>query len=358
VANNVFDQTILNVRERPLSSDLNQAQSQLYRTIRALLRYQFARQNAVNGVGTVQSGFIGDAFQVYADSPASLTVFVRPGIGFISDVSDVPVDIGGIVGLDDREQYKPLVLSEAQSFAITPDGADPRIDIVEVTYDRRAENPLSRDIFTATSPYNFVATAVNKTLAWIQNGRTSIDGSSKINYKTGTPAPVPVAPSVTAGYTKIGEVYVPAAAASVATLRDTRKIVSPYGRAFARLALSIPDTAIAPTISHFQATPGVRVFVKNFLAGAFTVYILPGGTPTNVTASGMAQSTASALTIHANAPNIGTLSGGEITLLGTTTAPTFSNGFTGADRIAFNCSFGAALVTPATCYLDFSWDYA
>lgn len=358
MANSIFDQTILNPRERPLTSDINQLQSQLYRTVREMYRQQFKRQNAANGTGFAQTGFIGDSFQVEADSPASLTVYVRSGIGFIEDSAGNATDINSITGLDDLCPYKPVALDSNQALTVpTPDPADPRIDIIEVKYDRRAENPLSRDIFTSSSPWNFVATLVNKTLAWILQGRVSTNGSAAINYKTGTPAAVPVAPSTTAGYIKIGEVYVPAAAASVAVLRDTRKILSPYGRAHCRLALSIPNTATAPTITTMSATPGVRAYVKNVLAGAFFVYILPGGTPANVVVSGVGNLTPTPLAICVDPASIGTLSGGEIAGLATNTAPAFANGFTGADRIILSCAFSAAIAAANTCYLDISWDY-
>ena len=364
MGNSVFSQMVLNVRERPLTSDINRAQSQLYRTVRELQKRLFSRQNGANGVGIPQSGFIGDAFQVYASSPADLNVNVRAGVGFFDNAGDSPVDIDGVTDshVDDRSSYKPLVLDNPVTFAVTPDGANPRIDIIEVLYDRRLGDSESRDIFTAVAPFEYVATLVNKTLDWIQDGRTSINGAAKVNYKTGVAAGVPAAPATTAGYTKIAEVYVAAAAPSVSTLRDTRKILSPYGRAFMDLQLTVPAAVGACTINTLAATPGVRVHSVHLLVGVFQVFILAGGVATNVAVQVSGEPNTEADPIMTNAlGSVGTLSAGEVTLItGAAAAPVAVTPFTGADRIlvdAIVAKKSGVIAGPTKVNMHVTWDY-
>lgn len=360
--NNVFDQIIFNERERLLSSDMNRQNSQAQRMFRQFLRTMFSRQTSANGLSVAQSGFIGDSFLIQATSPASLDVTVRAGMGFIDDSGGNGTDINSVVGMDDRCAYKPLYLDSAQTFTVpAPDATNPRFDIIEAKYERWLGDSSSRDIFD-NGLAKYLPATVYKTLAWMLDGRVSTNGAASLNYKSGTPAGSPSAPSTTAGYVKLGEIYVPALAPSVAVLRDTRKILAPYGRAFCDLTVTIPHTAATPTIVSLAAPPGVRAFVKNTVAGAFTVFILPGAAAANPVAVGSAPLTP-ATQLEIDTPAASTLSGAEITSLGSTTAPTFSNGFTGADTIEVPCyAVGADGSTPiaasVTVNIRVSWDYA
>jgi len=278
MANNAWDQMILNVRERPLSTDQNQQWSQSARTMRDLLKYLYAgRTAAANRNLLAASGFLGDSFQVRAESPASMNVTVRAGYGFQDNTGDVPVAIGSITGLDDRSSYKPLVLSATQTIAVpAADPTNPRIDIVEVAYDRYLTDSLSRDILN-TGTGQFVATLVDKTLAWLQDGRTSVNGAAKINYKTGTPAGSPAAPSTTAGYIKIAEVRVDALATSIAAnkIKDLRKMLFPGGIGRISGTVTMPATggSVLPTLSDVQAPPGVDVIARGVAVAGSQVEI-------------------------------------------------------------------------------------
>jgi len=90
MADNPFDRTVINVRERPISSDINQAQSQIDRTLRFYLQEMLRpRSSATNEQpGPPVSGFFGNGFAVREDSPAGLFVVVGAGLGFYDDASD------------------------------------------------------------------------------------------------------------------------------------------------------------------------------------------------------------------------------------------------------------------------------
>lgn len=236
MGNNAWDRTIISPRERPLSSDVNAGWSQSDRTLREMLRAQFAgRSNGstpfASSGSTPRSGFLADGFMVGPSSPAAMTVNVLAGYGFLDNLSDTAVDIGGALNLNDLSSYKPMFLGQTESLSVpAADPTNPRIDIVEVCYDRRTTDNSSRDVLD-TGTGEFVATLVDKTLAWIQDGRSSINGSAKINYKSGTPDPSPVAPSVTSGYVKIAEVRVGAAVTTITqtNISDYRTLLAANG---------------------------------------------------------------------------------------------------------------------------------
>jgi hypothetical protein len=250
-----FDQTIINPRERPLSSDINQLQSQLYYALRTVLL------NWTRGEAGYPTGFLGDGFRLYA--AGGMTVGVTAGVGFQRVAGSGALDIGGVVGLNDLSELKPLLLSAAPTFTVpTPDATHPRYDIVEVKYDRRVENPLSRDILNIVTG-QFSPTLVPKTLSFLLDGLTSTNGSSPINYKTGTPAASPTLPTTTAGYVRLGHVYVPAGAASITSenIADRRPLLQPDGQLVASWSCQITTSVNPPTIGNVSiiAPPGVEI---------------------------------------------------------------------------------------------------
>ena len=249
-----------------MSSDLNAQASQADRTLRDLLQAQFSRRT--NGAApfasdgsTPCSGFINDGFKVVPQSPLAMGINLTAGYGFEYTLLDSVADIGGALNLNDLSTYKPLFLSGNESITVpTADPTDPRIDIVEVTYDRRATDNSSRDVLDIGTG-EFVATLVDKTLAWIQDGRTSVGGAQKINYKVGTPGAVPVAPSVTAGYTKIAEIRVEAASVTVPQnkIKDMRAVIGRHGINEINARVLLPGTtagAVAATMQSFSGPPG------------------------------------------------------------------------------------------------------
>lgn len=294
MGNNAWDRTIIVQRERPLSSDINAGWSQADRTLREILRSAFAkRASNASGSNAPATGFVGDGFLVGAQSPAAMAVNVRAGYGFMDDLANIAVDIGSALNLNDLSAYKPMMLGQQQSLNVpAADPSNPRIDIIEVAYDRYVTDNASRDVLD-TGTGNFVATLVNKTLSWLQDGRTSLNGSAKINYKTGTPAGSPSAPSVTAGYVKIAEIRVDAAATTIAQnkVNDTRPLIfmgGGFGRASGRIQLAMTGSPPAVTLDYLNAPPGVSVAFTTGYAGAgfarFATAHIIGGNITKVSA--------------------------------------------------------------------------
>lgn len=262
MANGPFDRTILNVRERALSSDINQAESQLDYSLRFALQQLLAKDSGFS------SGFIGASYKVVPNSPAGMSVLVQPGLGLLSDPADVPAAIGGIVGLDDLSSAKPLVLNAPQQFTVPANASgNPRIDIIEVKVDRRAENPTSRLIYNAITGA-FDPTSVNKTLAFSHDGRlgtvaTPANSTTGIGYKTGTPAGSPVAPATSPGYLKIAEINVAAGAATITAseIVDRRAILGVGGVVQVAARYRLEWNGGAPVVSNqfYQAPGGVTV---------------------------------------------------------------------------------------------------
>jgi hypothetical protein len=223
MANDPFNREIYNVRERPLSTDNNYMQTFSDRSLRDFIRALLAPTPS-----TVVTGFLNQSFKVIQSGP-SMNVIIQPGLGFIDAAGDVPTVIGGVTGLDDPASLKPLPLSAAQTIAIDAAHATlDRIDIIEVNYDRRAQDPTSRDILNPATGV-FAPGLVNKVLAWYLDGRTGrvvtpADSTTGIGYKVGVAAGSPSAPPTTAGYVKIAEIYVTAAHTSIVTgdITDTR----------------------------------------------------------------------------------------------------------------------------------------
>lgn len=239
MANQDYDREIINPLERPLSEDLNIAQSQLDRSLRDMLRALFA-----TAAGVVQNGFISNGLKVTENSPVAMSVLVQPGLGFKDDATDVPTAISGITGLDDRSPYKPLPLSAAQAIAIdaAPVAGQNRIDIIEVKVDRRVENPTNRDILNVVTGL-FAPGLVNKTLAFDllgRNGRVVSPANSVtgIGYKVGVAAAAgaEVAPATSPGYVKLCQILVVGGVANIvnADIADFRSLIGSW--AFLNLA--------------------------------------------------------------------------------------------------------------------------
>lgn len=327
-----------------------------------------------NDASGAVSGFFGDAFKVVPQSPAGMFVRLRAGVGFFANNTDVPTNIGGVANLNDQDPYKPLALQEIQTIAVpAADPTNPRIDIVEVTYDRRVQDPSSRDIFTASAPFQFVAASVNKILAWIGDGRVSIDpppygvGLAKINYKVGVPAALPAAPAVTAGYTKIAEVRVGATVTSLdeTVIKDLRRVIAPYGQHRVSVHAQIPNAAAAATLYALNAPPGTVVALQNAGVGTLgaVLYVVLGALPKDVSVQAYAYETLLPANnfsqVRCTPPTIGALSSVDATAINTAApnlAPTGAKVAEGQPAIKINFDVkdktgGAAAATdPFVCF--------
>jgi len=277
-----FDRVLLNQRERPLSSDINQAETQLDRTLRDYLdRASTGRTNNTNDASTTPvSGFIGDSLKVRPNSPIGTAILVAPGMGFQVNASDVPTAIGSITSVDDLARYKPLVLNTQQTITVPPNSSgNPRIDIIEVKYNRHTTDTSSRDVFN-TGTGTFDPTSVQKTLAWAIEDSVTTNGAGALNLKSGTPAAVPLVPSTDTGYVKLAEILVGNGFVTLDAdvIKDTRQQLFQYN--VGDFAFQIQQSTVTlPTIlSHVHSPPGFLV-VGVGTSTAFarsTVYIMGG----------------------------------------------------------------------------------
>jgi hypothetical protein len=210
MANGPFDRTILNPREKPLSSDINQAESQLDRSLRFFVETLFADGDT----GALRDGFINRSLLVEATSPTSLSVVVRRGLGFQIDASAAANAIGGVVGLDDLSSYKPVPLLADATFTVpaAPTAPDTRIDIIEVKASALATDPSTRQVLNITSGA-FEPGVVNKILTWLLDSRVATvvspaNSTQPLSYKQGVAANPGTLPPTTVGYIKLCEIAV------------------------------------------------------------------------------------------------------------------------------------------------------
>lgn len=277
MANRTFDRTVLNQRERPLSSDLNQAQSELDMTERRIADLMTRRRNGTFFVSDANEGrFISDGFHIFPLGTNFLGL--RAGMGFQPNGADLPLAIGGVLGVNDPYITKPLILDGDITIGpVPPNPGAARIDIVEVRYNRRLEDVASRDILDPGTGV-FSPGLVNKTLAFVLDATMfTTNGAGAINYKTGVSG-AGVPPATTAGYLKLCEINVPAAyvAAAITTslLNDTRRIagISVAGG----LSWVHPLVAGPPTLLRCAAMPTCGAAVQWLAADVGAVYLWCG----------------------------------------------------------------------------------
>lgn len=208
--NNPFDRTIINPREKPLSEDVNIYLAQMDRATRFFAKALFSTT-----AGSPVSGFSQGSFRAVESSPQAMSVALKAGLGFQDLPGDVPTDIDGILGLNDLESYKPLVLTADLTIPIptAPTAPNSRIDIIEVRADRLKTDNQSRQVFD-NAANSFSPTAVDKTLEFLLDGSklgsvaSPADSIAAVSLKQGVAGTPGVAPATTVGYIKIAEVFV------------------------------------------------------------------------------------------------------------------------------------------------------
>lgn len=267
MANKPFDREIENPRERPLSSDINLLQSYEDYSLRYLVENIYAIQFASNTgsrtpfVPPNDAGFFGDSFMLQPVS--GMTLRVQPGMGFFNANTAPQLNIGGIVGLNDQSPFKPLVLTALQAFNVpAADPSNPRLDLLEINWNRILTDATSRDVLNAVSGV-FAPTSLQKTMSYALDGLLTVNGTGPINYKTGVPASSPVLPALDAGYVNIGSVLVGAGVTSLDydVIVDNRLMLFPGGvMPFAVSGASTFGTAGTCGPDGAQATfPGIRI---------------------------------------------------------------------------------------------------
>lgn len=284
MADNDFDRVAVNTRERPLSTDINKQASQADRTLRELLTVLLGPRSSIvsEQPGTPFNGFMGDGFKVRQVNPAALQVQVAGGFGFIWNPTDAPSAIGGVSGIDDLAGWKPLLLTAAMTINVpTPDPTNPRIDIVEVNYNRRLADPSTRDVLNPVTGV-FDPTVVNKTLAWDMDNSQSIvtapaDSTGAVGYKAGIPGVSPSVPPTTAGYTKIAQILVGNGVTTIAqnVIQDLRQILAPYMMRQVMARAELDPGGANVSLPSLKAPAGVQV-AANILAGARSLFIFAG----------------------------------------------------------------------------------
>ncbi len=287
IGDNPFDVEMINVRERPLSSDVNQQSSLDAATMRFVLQNMLGfRSLSVAGNGSqLPVGAVGDGFKV--DPGSGMHVQLRAGLHLFDGTSDVPTNINGCLNLNDTQPLKPGVLTGVESITVpTADPTNPRWDIVEVKYSRQVINPQSRGILNLGTGV-FDPTLVDKTMSFNLSGLSTVNGAGPINYKTGTPAGSPAVPSTDAGYVRIGRVYVPAAAGSITSdlIIDDRRLLAPGGALrFAGSAKINHSTFAFQNVQLTACPPGCDIAIFTY-SGSSTVGIQIVGPFPNIGAS-------------------------------------------------------------------------
>ena len=274
MANNSFDRTIENHLEKLLSSDLNQGQSQSDRTLREVVKAMMApRASSLGDGSSFVNGFIGDGYKVRAAIAPDMTVTVVRGIGFYENPADVPANIGGVIGLDDRCSYKPMTLVASQVFDVpaAPSAGNERWDIIVAKADRRVGNPLSREIFDPGPPHAFVPDLVNKTLSFAHDGDTETvyypaAPTQGLAYVVGIEGLIGAAsiPAVTPYYTKIAEIYTKDTSTFVdsSQINDCRRMLFPGGIGHLAASFTQQTGTAVPLLPAFQGPPGVEATVE------------------------------------------------------------------------------------------------
>jgi hypothetical protein len=276
MANDLFTQTNVGVRERPVSGDLNAYQSALNRTVRELhMRNVGQRTSNSSPAMTPLSSYIGDGLRAVPSGSPAMTVVVSAGVGFIYDPIDIPSSIGtpDIEGLNDLAPFKPSFLNSPVTFAVPAAPGvvgQSRIDIIEAKIDRRLEDSTPReqlDIPTRT----FNSHIFTKALAYGYDGRTGTvtnptASTAGLSYKIGTAGTPGLAPSTTAGYVKIAEILVPQGTTSItgAAIVDRRRLQCSGGVASGSVSWRQRYNAGTPIVDILSvcAPPGVTVAVE------------------------------------------------------------------------------------------------
>lgn len=325
MADRQFDRTVINTRERPMSQDINQLQSQLDRMFREFALLAFAgRTSMASDARNALSGFVGDSYKVRPTGTPDKVIHVTSGMGF-QVTSDSSAAIGGVSGLDDRCTHKPLSLAADEAITVPDNGLGvTRYDIVEVAYDRRVENAMSRDVLNPATGA-FVSSTVNKTMSFEQTGRSGIvttpnPSTAGISLKVGDALGSP--PATTSGYVKIAELVVPAGftSLSASNIRDLRKPLLPGGQLhaaldFATSNVEAPAGVFKPTTYGLIAPPGVHASaVDSGNPGEADIFLVCGDTP--LAALAWAQSVLGVDDFaNLTLTSIGTITSGEQTAL-------------------------------------------
>lgn len=288
--NNPFDQTVINLQEKQVSSDFNVGESQIYQALRLFMLQSFLGRSLTtsDAPAVPVSGFLGESLKVRPTNPASGQIVVKAGLGQFYNASDEPTGIGGVIGVNDLAPNKPLVLNTDQTITVptAPSGSQARYDLVEVTYNRFLTDATSRLVFNAGTGV-FAPQNVNKTLSFSMDGSVGIvqapaNSTTAIGYKQGIVASsvgAAVIPTVTAGYIPVGVILVNGSTATFDydVMQDLRRLLAHNAALQFAFSVSMPNTggSLVPTVAGLTAPPGVDVVAvgTSTTGAACTVYV-------------------------------------------------------------------------------------
>lgn len=312
-----FNRTVLYPLEKPLADDLNQDSSQGDRSIR----------DTMYGLLNGQSGFLLGGFKAVASTPVALSVVVNSGLGFQDAPTDTPAAIGGVLGVNDLSRYKPLIL--ANNFTVpvpAAPGANSRIDLIEVRYNRVLDNPQSRN-FLDPATDAFSPATVPKTLDFNVDNTLAYYAAAAVPttafaYKSGVVAGSPTPPAVDAGYMAIAYITVGTSVTVInaGDISDQRPgIVIASGARLARQIISANGT--------YTPTRGTKSVLVRVCGGG------GGGGGAQGTANGAAGSGgASGTTIELDIVGAPNITGGAVVIgAGGTGGASSANGTDGGD---------------------------
>lgn len=200
-------------REELLSSDLMRQQLLASREVQDMAgssaRSDDARDGSdpQNGQGAPISG--ADVLPKLTAIAASFNMTLAFGQAFQYDSG-----VSGVAAGADDSPYKVHRWPSQTVVFATPDGTNPRIDLVVAVVGPEAVDVQSRNVLTDP---------VLRTVAPAQVAKTN-NPKSTISVVTGTPAASPTAPAVPAGALALFEVMVPAAAANSGAFRVCRRL--------------------------------------------------------------------------------------------------------------------------------------
>jgi len=184
------------VGQEIVSEDLNTLQSRVERGLYDRIIYEL--------MGRKSGAFFQDGLKVLFQSSTAVTL--KAGLGFQE------IDTG-----TSNPFRKPVVNdADVTQNLDTPDGSNPRIDIVCVRHGRYNSQTESRNF---KDEFTDVIAAQNTTV--------STDWRREIQYVAGTPAAVPVIPATPAGWVKLAEILVAASTgvASQSSITDSRALL-------------------------------------------------------------------------------------------------------------------------------------
>lgn len=266
MANQPFDLEVIQPRERPLSSDIDLISSYGAAALKELLAQLCLGSNLGSSASTPMVptgcvGFLGTGFTPAFGS--GLTITLQPGLGFMNNGTPV-FSVGDVAGLNDLGNYRALSLTAVET--ITVPAANPsngRYDIIEVSTAALLTDTTSRDVLDTTTGI-FVPSPLAKTLTVNCNGRSTVNSTGPINYKTGTPAGSPVPPNPDSGYVTIAQVYVPAAASSFnnGSVTDFRRLIYPGGNMQAMANFHIDASNATASLNRAIAPAGMSMAIQ------------------------------------------------------------------------------------------------